>query len=113
MAYDAAAKNLMLDQLAGAAVRLALHTDDPGAGSANELAGSGYARQLVSWAAASGGVAALSAPASFSVPAVTIRWVSCWNEAGTIRYWKLQLGTPRVFGTPGTYNIDGEMDLNA
>lgn len=114
MPYDAPAKDAMLDHLATLAVKVGLHTGDPGAGSANEVSGGGYARQAATWAATGGdGIASLSAPLSFDVPAVTISWVTIWDSAGTTRYGKVQLGTAVTFSTPGTLTLDGSMDLNA
>lgn len=114
MPYDATAKNAMLDQLGTLATRIALHTGDHGTGSSNEVTGGGYARQAVTWASASGGSKALSNSPVFSVPAVTITWVSIWNAAGTVRYLKKELAEGAIFGTPGTMTITaGTIDLNA
>jgi hypothetical protein len=107
MAYDVKGANVMLDALGGVVVRLALHTGDPGAAdtAANELVGGGYARQTPTWAAAAAGSKALSGSVPFSVPAVTITWVSGWNAAGTIRYFKKALASSAVFGTAGTFTL--------
>jgi hypothetical protein len=111
--YDAAAKNVMLDALGAVAVRVALHTADPGAGAANEVAGGGYARQVISWNAAAAGALDNNANPVFSVPAgTTVSWISFWNAAGTVRYAKKDV-TDEVFGAAGTYTLtDADFDLN-
>lgn len=111
MSWDDAAAHAMLDDTATDMARIALHTGDPGAGSANEVSGGGYARQPVTWAAGAVGQTALSAPADFDVPAVTITWITIWNAAGTVRYTKAQLASPAVFATPGVFTLDGYREV--
>jgi hypothetical protein len=107
VAYDVKADNVGLDAIGAVIVRLALHTGDPGAAdtAANELVGGGYARQIPAWAAASAGSKALSGTVAFSVPAVTVSWISGWNAAGTSRWFKKALTVPAVFGTAGTFTL--------
>ena len=70
----------MLDHFLGTAstsapsnVFLSLWTSDPtDAGSGNELSGSGYARQVINFAAASGGAAASNSTVTF--PTATGSW---------------------------------------
>lgn len=116
--YDNTAKNLMLDALGAVAVRLALHTGDPGAANAadNEVSGGSpaYARVAIAWNAASAGSMDDSTNgAVFDVPAsTTVTWVSGWNAAGTVRYFKKQV-TSEAFGAQGTYTVtDADLDLN-
>lgn len=113
--YDTTARNVMLDALGAVCVRIALHTGDPGAANtaANEVSGGGYARQAITWNAASGGSIDSSNAPAFSIPAgTTVSWISGWNSAGTVRYWKKDV-TDEVFGSAGTYNLtDADMDLN-
>jgi hypothetical protein len=114
---DATAKNLMLDQLATVCTRIALHSGDPGAANAadNELAGGSpaYARKAITWSAASGG--AMDSPDTlvFDVEGGdTVSWISGWNTAGTVRYFKKDV-TNEVFGGQGTYTLtDADIDLN-
>lgn len=94
MTLDEAALNLAADAVAGVALKLALHTGDPGSGAANEVAGGGYSRQDVTWDPASGGIAALSDVVEWDVPAITPAWVTAWNAAGTTRYGKAELTPP-------------------
>lgn len=115
--YDDTAKNLMLDALGAVALRVALHSGDPGAANQadNELAGGSpaYARKAIAWNAASGGSMDDSTNGVvFDVPAgSTVSWVSMWNTAGTVRYVKKQV-TSEVFGAQGTYTItDADLDL--
>src|SRR5204863_3591654 len=89
--YDATAKNVMLDALGAVMTRVALHTGDPGGANSatSEVSGGGYARQAITWFAASAGAMDNNANPAFSVPAATtVSWVSFWNTAGTVRYAK-------------------------
>ena len=116
--YDATAKNVMLDALGAVAVRVALHSGDPGAANAadNELTGGSpaYARQAIAWnAAAAGSMDDSTNGVVFDVPAgVTVSWISLWNTAGTVRYLKKDV-TDEAFGAQGTYTVtDADLDLN-
>lgn len=79
MSLTTNAKNQMLDALE--LTKLSLHTDFPGATGANEVTGGGYAKASVTFGAAASGVRSLSASASVTVPACTVRWVGIWNTA--------------------------------
>ena len=116
--YDATAKNLMLDALGAVALRLALHTGDPGAAdtAANEVTGGSpaYARKAIAWsAAAAGSMDDSTNGAVFDVPAsTTVSWISGWNTAGTTRYFKKDV-PDEAFGAQGTYTVtDADLDLN-
>lgn len=114
--YDAKAKNVMLDQLGTVALRVALHSADPGAAdsASNELTGGSpaYARKAVAWAAAAAGSMAATGSVVFDVPAgSTVAYVSYWNTAGTSRYAKKAV-TSEVFAGQGTYTLTAEtLDL--
>lgn len=114
--YDITARNAMLDALAAVCTRVALHTADPGAANSAtaEVAGGTYARQVITWNAATGGAIDSSNAPVFDVPAgTTVAWVSFWNDAGTVRYAKKDV-TDEVFGAAGTYTLtDADFDLNA
>lgn len=113
--YDTTAKNVMLDALAAVCTRVALHTGDPGGANSatSEVSGGSYARQAISWNAASGGAIDSSNAPVFSIPAsTTVAWISFWNTAGTVRYAKKDI-TDEVFGGAGTYTLtDADFDLN-
>lgn len=113
--YDTTAKNLMLDALAVVMLRVAAHSDDPGAANQadNELSGGGYARQAIAWNAATGGAIDSSNAPQFSIEAGdTVSWLSFWNTAGTVRYAKKNV-TDEAFGGAGTYTLsDADFDLN-
>lgn len=88
------AENELLDLVAsgvaytkGPALRVSLHTGDPGeSGAANEVAGGSYARQAVAWAAASGGSISPTAPVDFDgMPATTVTHFGVWTVAGEFR----------------------------
>lgn len=113
--YDTTARNVMLDALGVVLTRIALHSGDPGAANAadNELSGGGYARATVTWAAASGGTMDETASPTISVEGGdTVSWISGWNTAATVRYFKKDV-TNEVFGANGTYQLtDLDLDLN-
>lgn len=115
--YDATAKNVMLDALAALGLRLALHSADPGGANSasNELTGGSpaYARKAITWGAASAGSMDETSSPTFDVPAgSTVAYISCWNTAGTVRYFKKAV-TSEVFGAQGTYQVtDLDADLN-
>lgn len=109
----------MVDALGAVAVRVALHTGDPGAAdtASNEVSGGSpaYARKAIAWNAASGGSATCSGNVVLDVPAgTTVSWISLWNSAGTVRYLKKDV-TDEVFGAQGTYTVVAAtttLDLN-
>lgn len=78
-------------------VRLSLHSADPGAAGANEVSGAGYTRQTPTYAAASGGSAAMSSPTSFTnMPAVTVTHVGVWSsDAAPVFLFSGALGGPQ------------------
>lgn len=75
-----------------AAVYLALFTSDPGeAGGGSEVTGGSYARQAITFAAASAGACASSADVVFSgMPAATVTHVAIFDAstAGNMLYYK-------------------------
>ena len=118
--YDATAKNAMLDHLGTLVTRLAAHTGDPGGanGSANEVSGGtpAYARKAIAWnAAASGSMDDSTNGVDFDIPGggTTPSWISGWNTAGTVRYFKKLLPNPETFANQGVLRItDADLDLN-
>ncbi len=108
--WDITARNVMVDGVAAVALRLALHTGDPGTANQALLEVTGgtpaYARKAVAWNASAAGIATQNGDVVFDVPAGTVAWVSCWNVAGTVRYWKKDV-TDEVFAAQGTYTVKG------
>lgn len=96
MSFTTAAKNVMLDAIAG--VTVSLHTDYPGTTGVNEVSGGApaYARKAATFAAASGGTKSTSAGLTFDVPACTVRWVGLW-VGGTFYGASPNGGTPAEF----------------
>lgn len=116
---DTTARNVGVDAIAALALRVALHTGDPGGANLanNEVTGGApaYARKAIAWNAASGGAAAATADVTLDVPAsTTVTWISIWNVAGTVRYYKKAV-TSEAFGAQGTYRViaaSTSLDLN-
>lgn len=106
MTFDASARDLMTNAQRVVTLKMALHTGDPGTGAANEVSGGGYARQSCSWAASSGGIAALAAAVVFNVPAATITHVTLWSSDSLTRYAKVTLSPSVVFGSAGLLTVN-------
>jgi len=117
--YDTTARNVGVDAIAALALRVALHTGDPGGANSatNEVTGGSpaYARKAIAWNAASGGSATPTANVVLDVPSgTTVSWISLWNTAGTVRYLKKSV-TSEAFGAQGTYPVlaaSTSLDLN-
>lgn len=117
--YDTTARNVGVDAIAALALRVAAHTGDPGGANSasNEVTGGSpaYARKAIAWNAASGGAATPTANVVIDIPAsTTVSWLSFWNTAGTVRYWKKDV-TDEAFGAQGTYTVlasGTSIDLN-
>lgn len=128
MPFVAASNNQMLDALNGGTpssiiAYASLHSAYSTTG-ANELTGGSpaYARQGVTWSAASGSSkASASVAAAFDVPASsTVAFVGLWsastsgtfagmgpNDAGTVYAFTATLASPGVFTAPGSSYSNG------
>lgn len=115
--YDTTARNVAVDAIAALAVRVALHTGDPGGANSasNEVTGGSYARGTIAWNAAASGAATPTGNVVIDVPSgQTVSWISLWNSAGTVRYLKKDV-TDEAFGADGTYTVlaaSTELNLN-
>lgn len=81
MALNIAGKNLVLNEGLDGIDKMSLHTGEPGsAGTANEVSGTGYDRQAVTWAAASNGARNIAAEVTFVIPTgnITVSAVGLW-----------------------------------
>ncbi len=114
--WDITARNAMLNAFGALCTKIACHTDDPGAANSatNEITGGTYARQSITWAAADSGAMSPSNEPAFDIGAgQTVSWISGWNTAGNVRYFKKNV-TDEAFGAAGTYTLLDEtvVDLN-
>lgn len=104
MAFQDTLFNTALDAMAERITTASLHTDDPGATGANELTGGTYARQAVSWNAASSAQVSISSPLVFEVPAGnTIVWVGLWES--TTWLGAIALNVPEPFANDGQLTV--------
>lgn len=96
-------KNKLLDAIlravpysGPATVFVSLHSSDPGSTGAGEIAGGGYARQVVAFSAAAGGATANTETLEFTgMPAVTVGWVGLWSaSSGGEFLWAGKLTPP-------------------
>jgi hypothetical protein len=77
-----AARNTMLDALAGQAGFVSLHSAYPDATGSNEVTGAPYARQAVTWNPAAAGGLDNNANPSFNLPALTtVAWFGLFDAA--------------------------------
>lgn len=108
MSLTAAARNLMLDQLGTVAVFASLHTADPSTTGANEVSGGSYARQAITWNAASSGDLDNNANPVFPVPAsTTVTHFGLWSAGtGGTFYGGGSLSASEAFSGAGTYTLN-------
>jgi hypothetical protein len=117
-----AGKNLALDALRGTApanhiTHISLHSADPGAtGANNEISGGSpaYARQSITWSAASGGNLDSSNTPEFNVPADTTvsHWAAWSASTGGTCYAVGALSASEPFVAQGTYTLtDADITL--
>lgn len=90
-------------------VYVSLHTADPDEdGSGAEVAGGGYARQVATFNAPSGGQVANSADINFTnMPAATVSHIGIWDAAsnGNLLYGAALSGGSEVVGAGNTFTI--------
>jgi hypothetical protein len=106
MPLSTAAKNAMLDHLAGLAVFASLHTADPGATGTNEVSGGSpaYARKAITWNAAASGNLDNNANPVFDVPAgTTVTHVGFWSAVSAGTWYGSADVTDETFAAQGTY----------
>lgn len=100
----------MLTPAAGAAVtdvvEVSLHSAQPDASGSNELSGSGYTRQPVTWGTPASGIVTASVDPEFSVPGegTWVRWAGLWGASDA---WlgAIELDTQVEYPAAGTYTI--------
>lgn len=119
MAFTDAVKNAMLDLIDESdgtvkVTHISLHTADPGTDGSNEVTGGSYARQAVTWDAASSGTKSNSGDLTFQVPSgTTITHIGGWtaSTSGTFRGGGA-LGASQEFASAGSYKIAaGDLDV--
>jgi hypothetical protein len=104
MAFDAAARSVMVDAALGNVTAMGIHTGDPGTGADNEVTGGGYTRQAPSFDAAAGGTATLDAVVNFDGPAnEDALFYTLW--AGSTRYAKGAVTGDTTFNADGKFRI--------
>lgn len=100
----------MLTPAAGASITdvavVSLHSAQPDSSGSNELAGSGYARQPVTWGTASSGIITASTDPEFQVPGegTWVRWCGLWGT-GDVFLGAIELATQVEYPAAGTYTI--------
>lgn len=107
MAFTSATRDEFLDDLDVLATHVSLHTADPGTTGADEVTGGSYAREAVTWAAASGGSKTSTGALTFQIPASTnFTHFGLWSASsgGTFRGGGV-LDEPQSYSTPGTFDF--------
>jgi hypothetical protein len=108
MAFATATLNNFLDNLNSLATHASLHTADPGGTGASEVTGGSYARQAISWNAASGASKTITATVVFQIPAgTTITHAGTWSaSSGGIWRGGGALDASQAYPTGGTYTLN-------
>lgn len=109
MPFSASGRNVMLDQIGTVAVRVSLHTADPGTTGANEVSGGTYGRQTVAWGAATNGSKTTTGTpaATIPVPASTVSHFGLWSAAtGGTFYGGGSLSATETFAAAGEYDMN-------
>lgn len=96
--------------LGNAITHVSAHTGIPDSTGSNEAAGGSYARQSVSWAAASSGTRSNSGTITFDVNAGTYYAIGFWSAltTGTHYGWAPINGTTRGFGTVDSTDVSND-----
>lgn len=107
MALNDNGLNAQVGGLTAVASYASLHTAEPDASGSSEVSGGSYARESISWAAASGGTAVSDAEIVFDVPgSTTITYLGYWSAvSGGTFYGSRALDTEQTYATDGTYTI--------
>jgi hypothetical protein len=90
----------------GDAVEVSLHSAQPDSSGSNELSGSGYERQPVTWGTPSSGIVTASTDPVFDVPGggTWVRWCGLWDGSGAF-LGAIELATQVEYPAAGTYTI--------
>jgi len=107
MALQTAALNAAVDAIVALTGFASIHTADPGGTGASEVSGGGYARQAVTWTAASNGSRSANATLAFSAAASTAaNFVGLWSAVtGGTWYGGEALAGDNAFNAAGDYNV--------
>lgn len=77
-----------VDFTAPTALKVSLHTGDPGENGANEVVGGDYGRKSVAFNAASNKIATSTAVLEWeNMPACTVKYVGLWDTEVTPNFW--------------------------
>lgn len=87
--FPSGSSNLAVAAVTNVGVYLSLHTADPGTTGANEVTGGSYARQSITWNAASAGSQTSSNGQTFSsMPSVAGNlWIGLWSAVSSGTYY--------------------------
>lgn len=106
MAFSAAALDVMGDAIAAVALKVKLHSGDPGAAGTSNTTTAGS--QAVTWTSVNGQLN-LSAAKNFTGGAASgaVTWVSLWDNTETTFYGRFQITSGDT-----AFNAAGEYTLN-
>jgi len=110
MGANTAAQNYAVDQLCGNRfLYVSAHTvNDPGETGTSEVTGGSYARQALTWAAASGG-AATTTGGTVSIPipsGSTVRSLGLWDALSGGSFWGSHDIPDEAFGADGNLSFN-------
>lgn len=96
-------KHIALDAIGAACTHMALYSDAAGT---TEISGGGYARQAITWAAASGGSKAITGTEVFNIPAgATVRAIGVVTALTGGTQHAVDDVTPETFAAAGNYTV--------
>lgn len=105
MPLDAAtALVVMADALKAVALKMRLHTADPGTGNSNPTTAADQTIALVD--NGSGDLTVTSVAFTGGAASGPCTWCSIWNTGATVRYGKFALSGDQTFNAAGEYTVD-------
>lgn len=106
MPLSTAAKNGMLNWLAGVAGYASAHTADPGDTGAFEVSGGTYTRKAITWNAAAAGSLDNNANPALDIPAgTTVTHIGFWSALTAGTYYGSLDVADEAFTNAGTYTV--------
>lgn len=113
---SAAAQNASIVALSTLATYISLHTASPSTNGLNEVTGSPYVRQAITWTSPVNGVIANAATITFSVAAgITVAAFGLWTNltAGTYLIGGMALASQQFLNAGGLVIASGQITLSA
>lgn len=106
MSLNDTGKNVMLDALRAVTIFVSAHDGDPGTTGINELSGGVYARESITWNAASGGaIDSSNQPVIDCNSGDGVYHLGLWGSVTVGTFYGSADVTDEDFGADGTYTV--------